>query len=168
MNGARCQRIGSRTNLNTLPHNDIWPTTIQGSVTRAYSSGIDLDEVGLPLQVSIRESGDVTILDLRGKATMGPDSELLSSQLDDLITHGARLLLLNMADLTQVDSSGLSAILRAYILLQREGGSLTFLRPNGRVLAVLKVIHLLDTIPSFDDEAQALASFGTRSYSATS
>ena len=120
----------------------------------------------MPLQVSIRESGYVTIVDLRGKATIGPDSELLSSQLDDPIAHGARCLLLNLADLTQIDSSGLSTIVRAYKLLERQGGSLKFLRPNGRVLAVLKVIHLLDTIPSFEDEAQALASFGPRSYSA--
>jgi len=122
----------------------------------------------MALQVSIRKSGDVAILDLHGKATVGPDAEHLSTQLNDLITHGARCLLLNLADLTQLDSSGISAIVKAYTSLQRQGGSLTFLRPNGRVLAVLKVIHLLDTIQSFEDEAQALASFRSRSYSATS
>jgi len=146
---------------------------VAGNHQRSVTTGLNLHEsglaeVGLPLQVSIRESGDVTILNLRGKATIGPGSEFLSSQLNDLISHGARCLLLNLADLTQVDSSGLSAIVRAHNSLQRQGGSLKFLRPNNRVLAVLRVIHLLDTIPSFEDEAQALASFGPRSYSATS
>jgi anti-anti-sigma factor len=146
---------------------------VAGDHQRSVTTGLHLHEsglaeVGLPLQVSIRESGDVTILNLRGKATIGPDSEFLSNQINDLITHGACCLLLNLTDLTQVDSSGLSAIVTAHNSLQRQGGSLKFLRPNGRVLATLKVIHLLDTIPSFEDEAQALASFGPRSCSATS
>ena len=57
------------------------------------------------LQVSIRESGDVTILDLQGRATIGADSELLSSHLQELIAIGVRKLLLNLADLTQVDKA---------------------------------------------------------------
>jgi anti-sigma B factor antagonist len=118
------------------------------------------------LQVSIRESGDVTILDLRGRATIGADNELLSSQLQELVARGVRKLLLNLADLTQVDSSAVSTIARLYFSLRRQGGELKLLRPCGRVLMVLKVLHLLDIIPSFDDETQALASFQPRSYSA--
>lgn len=120
----------------------------------------------MSLQISVRESGDVTILDLRGKATIGVDSELLSSHLKDLVAQGARKLLLNLADLTQVDSSGVSAIVETSISLGRQSGTLKFLRPKGRVLAVLRVTHLLNAIPSFEDEAQALASFRPRGYSA--
>ena len=122
----------------------------------------------MSLQISIRESGDITILDLRGKATIGVDSELLSSHLKELVAHGARKLLLNLADLTQVDSSGVSTIVEACTSLERQGGTLKFLRPKGRVLAVLRVTHLLNAIPSFEDEAQALASFRPRGYSAMS
>ena len=118
------------------------------------------------LQVSIRESGDVTILDLRGRATIGADSELLSRHLQKLIATGVRKLLLNLADLTQLDSSSVSNIVRTYVSLRRQGGDLKLLRPCGRVLMVLKVIHLLDIIPSFDDETQAQASFQPRGYSA--
>ncbi len=118
------------------------------------------------LQISIRESGDVTILDLRGRATIGADNELLSSQLQELVAHGVRKLLLNLADLTQVDSSAVSTIAGLYFSLRRQGGDLKLLRPCSRVLVVFKVIHLLDIIPSFDDEAQALASFQPRGYSA--
>ena len=118
------------------------------------------------LQISIRVSGDVTILDLRGRATIGADSELLSSHLTELLTSGVRKLLLNVADLTQLDSSGISTIARSYVSLRRQGGDLKLLRPRGRVLMALKVLHLLDIIPSFGDEAQALASFQPRSYSA--
>jgi anti-anti-sigma factor len=118
------------------------------------------------LQISIRESGDVTILDLRGSATIGADSGLLSSYLQELIATGVRKLLLNLADLTQADSSSVSAIVRTYVSLRRQDGDLKLLRPCGRVLMVLKVIHLLDIIPSFDDQTQALASFQRRGYSA--
>ena len=119
------------------------------------------------LQISTRQSGDVTILDLKGKATIGVASDLLRSHLRELVDHGTRKLLLNMADMTQVDSSGLGVIGGTDASLRRQGGSLKFLRPTGRVLAVLRVTHLLDIIPSFDDETEALASFRPRSYSAT-
>jgi anti-sigma B factor antagonist len=111
------------------------------------------------LQVSIRASGDVTILDLQGRATIGADCDLLSGHLQTLIASDARKLLLNLAALTQLDSSGISVINKTYVSLARQGGSLKLLRPCGRVGTVLRVIHLLDIIPTFEDEAQALASF---------
>ncbi len=118
------------------------------------------------LQISTRESGDVTILDLQGRATIGVDSDLLSDHLQMLIANGVRKLLLNLANLTQLDSSGISAITATSVSLSRQRGSLKLLRPRGRVRTVLRVIHLLDTIPTFEDEAQALASFRPQSYSA--
>ena len=67
------------------------------------------------LQIAIRESADVTILDLRGKATIGVDSDLLNIQLKKLVAKGVRKLLLNMEDVTQLDSSGISAIVGTYV-----------------------------------------------------
>jgi anti-sigma B factor antagonist len=117
------------------------------------------------LQVSIRKSGDVTILDLRGRATIDHgESELLGSHLEKLVANGARKLLLNLAELTQIDSSGLSVIVGTHVSLRRQGGDLRLLRPNGRVLDVLSVLHLLGTISSFEDEAQAVASFRPLGY----
>ncbi len=95
------------------------------------------------LQISIRESGDVTILDLQGRATIGVDCDLLNGHLQMLMANGVRELLLNLADVTQLDSSGISAISKAYLSLRRQGGTLKLLRPRGRVRAVLRVIRLL-------------------------
>jgi anti-anti-sigma factor len=115
------------------------------------------------LQISIREFGDITILDLRGRSTIdGGESELLSTHLQKLAANGVRKLLVNLVNLTQVDSSGISIIVRTYVSLKRQGGDLKLLCPCGRVLEVLTVFRLLDTIPSFEDEAQALASFRPR------
>jgi len=70
------------------------------------------------LQISIRESGDVTILDLRGRSTVNDgESDLLQSHLQELVANGTRKLLLNLGDLTQVDSSGISVIVGTYVSL---------------------------------------------------
>lgn len=123
----------------------------------------------MSLQISIRESDDVTILDLRGRSTIdGGESELLESHLQKLIASGARKLLLNLADLTQVDSSGLGVMVGTCASLRRQGGDLRVLRPTGLVLEVFRVLRLLEAIPSFEDEAQALASFRSRGYVASS
>jgi anti-anti-sigma factor len=121
------------------------------------------------LQISIRESADVTILDLRGRSTIdGGESELLSKHLRKLVANGARKVLLNLVGLSQVDSSGVGTIVATYVSLKRKGGELKLLRPRGRVLEVLTLFHLLDNIPSFEDEAEALNNFRPRGYSATS
>jgi anti-sigma B factor antagonist len=116
------------------------------------------------LQISIRKSGDVTILDLQGRATIGGDSDLLSGQLENLVADRVRKLLLNLASVTQLDSSSISAIVETYLSLRRQGGSLKLLCPSGRVRAMLRVIRLPDIIPTFEDEAQALASFRLQGY----
>ncbi len=115
------------------------------------------------LQISIRKSGDVTILDLQGRATIGADGDLLSGHLQELVANGVRKLLVNLAEVTQLDSSGISAITGTSVSLSRQGGSLKLLCPRGRVQAVLRVIRLPDIIPTFEDETEALVSFRPQS-----
>lgn len=120
------------------------------------------------LQVSIRNSRDVTILDLRGRATIDAgESELLDSHLQELIANGARKLLLNLADLTQVDSSGLSVIVGTCVSLRRQGGDLRVVCARGLVLEVFRVLRLQEAVSCFEDEAQALASFTSRGFAAS-
>ena len=114
----------------------------------------------MSLQISTRAFGDVTIVDLRGRSTVDRgESDLLSKRLKKLIADGALDLLLNLSDLTQLDSSGISVIIESHVALRARGGRLKLLRPSGRVLEVFKVVRLLQIIPSFDDEAEALTSF---------
>lgn len=112
------------------------------------------------LQISIRKSGEVTIVDLRGKFTANDgESEVLRSRLEKLISNGVHKLLLNLTDLTRIDSSGVSIIAETYVSLKQQGGRLRLLGPRGRVLQVLTVLRLLEIVESFEDEAQALGSF---------
>jgi anti-sigma B factor antagonist len=112
------------------------------------------------LEISIRQSGDVTILDLRGRSTIDAgESELLGRYLRKLLTNDARKLLLNLADLTRIDSSGVSVIIETCVSIRGKGGDLKLLRPRERVLEVLHVLRLPEAIETFDDEPKALASF---------
>src|SRR5262245_24430066 len=121
----------------------------------------------MALLISIRESGDVTILDLQGRATISDgESELLRHKLEHLIANGARKFLLNLAGLSHVDSSGFSVIVRVCAGLRGQGGDLRFIRPTGRALLAFNVLHLLDLIPTFDNENEALASFRLKAHTA--
>ena len=125
-----------------------------------------LERAILSLQISTRESDNVTILDLTGRVIAGPDSDLLSPHLQEFVAKGASKLLLNLTAVTQLDSGSINAIAKTYASLSRQGGSLKILCPSTRIHAVLKVVQLLRFIPSFEDEAEALASFRPLGYSA--
>jgi len=111
------------------------------------------------LEVSARQSGDVTILDLHGRATIGTGNDVLNAKLRQIVEGGSRKLLINLANLQQIDSSGISTIVRAFVTLGRRGGAVKLLNPVGRVREVLEVTHLLGAIPTYDSEPSALQSF---------
>jgi anti-anti-sigma factor len=112
------------------------------------------------LQISARKVGDITILDIQGRVTIGLSNDQLSSELRELTDGGVRKVLINLVGVPQMDSSGISSLVRSFVTLQRLGGSLRLLRPTGHVREVLELTRLLESIPSFDDESQAIKSFG--------
>jgi len=121
------------------------------------------------LEISIRKSDDVTIVDLRGRSTLNDgESELLSSHLKKLLASGMHRLLLNLRELTYVDSSAIGILVGTYASLRQQGGDLKLLSPTERVRKVLTVFRLQNIIPSFEDEAQAVATFQPLSDSAKS
>jgi anti-sigma B factor antagonist len=111
------------------------------------------------LEIKTREFGDITILDLSGRATIGLGNDLLNARLRQVVEGGSKKILLNLTGLLQVDSSGISSIVRTFVTLERTGGALRLLHAEGRVKEVLAVTRLLAAIPHFDDENKALASF---------
>jgi anti-sigma B factor antagonist len=115
------------------------------------------------LQISMRECGDVSILDLLGRSTIDAgESELLSKQLRKLKATGKRKLLLNLVNLSHIDSSAVGIIVEMYVSLKHSDGELKLLSPRDRVLDVLRVFHLLDIIPTFENETDAIESFRPR------
>jgi anti-sigma B factor antagonist len=120
----------------------------------------------MALELVKRISGDITILDLRGRCTLGDETEDLDRELKKAVDGGSRKLLLNLTELSQIDSTGVSTIVAAYVSLRRLKGEVKLLHPTGRVQTVLEITHMLQVIPNFEDEEKAIASFTTRSYSA--
>jgi anti-anti-sigma factor len=91
-----------------------------------------LERAIMGLQISTRESDDVTILDLTGRVMAGPVSDPLSPHLQKLVAKGASKLLLNLIAVTQLDSWSINAIAKTYASLSRQGGSLKILCPSSR------------------------------------
>ena len=121
----------------------------------------------MSLELAKRVSGDVTIVDLTGRCTLGEPTELLDRELKKLLDGGCRKLLLNLTELSQIDSTGVSTIVASYVTLRRLKGEVKLLHPTGRVQTVLEITHMLQVIPNFEEEAAAVASFSNRTYTAT-
>jgi len=111
------------------------------------------------LQLEVRKSGDITILDLQGRITIGKGNDALCNGLRSCMEDGCKKLVLNLGGISQIDSSGISTMVRAFVSLSRDGGALKLVGATGRVHDVLEVTRLLSSIPNFAKEADALASF---------
>jgi anti-sigma B factor antagonist len=117
------------------------------------------EEGAMDLRISERKSGNVTILDLRGRIVLGPTNDSLAAELRKLAESAPCNVLINLSEATQVDSSGISTLVRSFVTLERDGGSLKILNPNGHVREILELTRLVQCLPTYTDEAQALASF---------
>jgi anti-anti-sigma factor len=111
------------------------------------------------IQISARKSGTVTILDVRGRIVIGDNSDSFRAELRKLAESTPCDVLVNLAGVTQVDSSGISALVQSFVTLKRDGGSLKILNPTGSVREVLELTGLIKCLPAYTDEAIAFASF---------
>jgi len=111
------------------------------------------------LQITSRKSGNVTILDLHGRIIIGSSNDSLGVELRKLAEAGPSDVIVNLAGVTQMDSSGISTLVRSFVSLERQGGGLKILNPTGHVKEVLELTRLIQSIPAFTDEATAVAAF---------
>ena len=111
------------------------------------------------MQIEERASGDVMILDLKGKLTIGEGDELLKDKINSLIQQGHRKLLMNLEGVPYVDSAGLGEIVRTYTTVSRQGGSLKLLNLTKRIEDLLAITKLLTVFHTYDSEQEALDSF---------
>jgi len=108
---------------------------------------------------SVRQAGDVVILDASGRIVLGDGSKELRSKLAELVTGGRNRILLNLTEVPYVDSSGLGELVSAYSNVANAGGKLKLLNIQPRVAELLKITKLQNLFESFTNEAQAVASF---------
>ena len=112
------------------------------------------------MQIDERKIGDVTILDLKGKMTLGDGDELLRNKINSLVQAGAKKLVLNLGDVPYIDSAGLGEVVRTYTTVSRQGGALKLLNLTKRIQDLLAITKLLTVFETFDTEAEAVKSFG--------
>jgi anti-sigma B factor antagonist len=112
-----------------------------------------------PMEIAVREHGGVSILDVRGRLTIGEPSEQLHQALESVVKGGALKVIVDLNGVPQIDSSGISSLVRSSIKLTREGGALRLICGPGRVRDALTVTRLVEAIPTFDTESAALANF---------
>lgn len=103
--------------------------------------------------------GDVTVLDLKGKMTLGEGDELLKEKINGLVRQGQTKVLLNLEGVPYIDSAGLGEIVRTYTTVSRQSGSLKLVNPTKRINDLLVITKLRNVFEIFDAEAEALKSF---------
>jgi len=113
------------------------------------------------MQIEERSAGDVMVLDLKGKMTLGEGDELLKDKINSLVHQGRRKIVLNLEQVPYIDSAGLGEIVRTYTTISREGGSMKLLNLTKRITDLLSITKLLTVFETYDNEADAVRSFSS-------
>ena len=111
------------------------------------------------MQITERLAGDVMVLDLKGKITLGEGDELLKDKVNSVVNQGYRKIILNLAEVPYLDSAGLGEVVRAYTTVSRQGGNLKLLNLTKRITDLLSITKLLTVFETFESERDAVGSF---------
>jgi anti-sigma B factor antagonist len=111
------------------------------------------------VKVSRRQVDGVTILDLKGKIVIGTGDLALRNAVQEALNEGSRALLLNLRDVTTIDSSGVGELVSAYTTTATRGVKLKLVALPPKVNDILLITQLISVFEVYDDEASALASF---------
>jgi anti-sigma B factor antagonist len=111
------------------------------------------------VKLTTHENGDVTVVDASGKLTLGEGTSLLRTKIRELVAGGSRRIVLNLADVTYMDSSGLGELIAAHTTVTTAGGEMKLLNLAKRVHDLLKITKLYTVFEAFEDESAAVNSF---------
>ncbi|HEX3282170.1 MAG TPA: STAS domain-containing protein [Pyrinomonadaceae bacterium] len=111
------------------------------------------------LEVTERQAGDVTILDMNGAVRMGEGSIELRNAIRGLVDGGKKKILLNLRNVKNIDSSGIGELIANYTTVSRDGGQLKLLNLTEKIQNLLVITKLLTVFDAYDNEAEALNSF---------
>jgi anti-sigma B factor antagonist len=111
------------------------------------------------MQIEERVVGNVTILDLKGKVTLGEGDEALRDRINQLLQKGSKKILLNLGGVPYIDSAGLGEVVRTYTTVSRQGGQLKLVNLTKRITDLLMITKLLTVFETFENEQDALKSY---------
>jgi anti-sigma B factor antagonist len=113
----------------------------------------------MALEINQREREGVTIIDLKGRVTVGSEAGALREKISQDVAAGIRMLVLNLADVDYIDSTGLGALVMTATTLRRSGGNVKLLHLNRRNIILLVMTKLATVFEIFNDEQDAVNSY---------
>jgi anti-sigma B factor antagonist len=111
------------------------------------------------MKVTERDIGDVTLLELSGRLVLDDGDAMLRDRVTDLVSRGRLQLVVNLKDITYIDSCGLGVLIAKLVSVRNKGGDLRLLNLSPRSHRVFEICKLENVFESFDSEADAVASF---------
>jgi anti-sigma B factor antagonist len=111
------------------------------------------------LNINERQAGDVTVLDMSGKITIGEGSVALRTAIRRLLEEGKKRILLNLAGVSYIDSSGIGELVSSYTAINKESGQLKLLNLTQKLQDLLTITKLLTVFDVYENEAEALNSY---------
>ena len=114
----------------------------------------------MSVTLTTHQNGDVTIVDASGKLILGEETSALRTKIRELVAGGSKRIILNLADVSYLDSSGLGELIGSHTTVTTAGGEMKLLNLAKRVHDLLKITKLYTVFEAFEDEATAVASFG--------
>jgi anti-sigma B factor antagonist len=113
----------------------------------------------MSLKSSTRQIDGITVLDLSGRITLGEGSVVLRDTIREILAKGEKKILLNLGDVTYIDSSGIGELVSAFTAVRKEGGELKLLNLTKKVHDLLQITKLYTVFDVKDDEAAAISSY---------
>ena len=113
----------------------------------------------MSVKLTTRQVGDVTVVDAAGRITLGEGASTFRDKIRDLVTGGNKKLLLNLAEISYIDSSGIGELVSGFTTVTNQGGSVKLLNLTKRVQDLLQITKLYTVFEVFDDETKAVRSF---------
>ena len=113
----------------------------------------------MSMKATIRQVDSVTVVDISGRITLGEGCSQLRELIRNEVSKGNKKMLLNMADVTYIDSSGIGELVSAFTAVSNQGGQLKLLRLTKKVHDLLQITKLYTVFEVLDDEAKAISSF---------
>ena len=114
----------------------------------------------MTLSVNTRRSSGVVVVDVSGRLTFGDPVRLLGKTVSPIVKEGALKLVLNLNELSYIDSAGLAALVAIHQSLQDRNGQVKLLKPTEKVKGLLKITKLWTVFDTFDDETKAIQALG--------
>jgi anti-sigma B factor antagonist len=113
----------------------------------------------MSMKFTSREVDGVTVLDLSGKIVLGEGSVTIRDAVRDVLAKGSNKILLNLADINYIDSSGIGELVSGLTAVKNAGGSLKLLQLTKKVKDLLQITKLYTVFDIYDEEAEAIASY---------